>query len=471
MVAGLEIHARIKTQTKMFCNCSNDTFGAEPNTHTCPVCTGFPGTLPVINSEALTYGVKTALALGCNIPHFSKFDRKSYFYPDLPAGYQISQFDEPVSESGKVDFFVGQEKKSVRMNRLHLENDAGKLVHEGGMSLVDWNRAGSPLMEMVTEADFREPEEIVAFLKELQKILRTVGSSDADMEKGMMRCDVNISLRPKGQEKFGTKTELKNMNSFGNIEKAVRAEIKRQKEILESGGKIDQETRGWDVGKEISVSQRSKEEAADYRYFPEPDLPPVTFTAEDIQTIKDTLPELPAFKLERFVNEYKIAWDTAEILAGDLELTEYFETAAKISGSPKKTANWIIGDFLAAINEEGITAGQSKLTAENLGQMVKMIEDGKISGKIGKEIFPELIETGKDIQALVKEKGLEQVSDTGAIEKICQEVIAENDQIVEDFRGGKEKALGALVGQVMKKSRGQANPQMANEMLRKMLSQ
>jgi aspartyl-tRNA(Asn)/glutamyl-tRNA(Gln) amidotransferase subunit B len=469
MVAGLEIHARIKTQTKMFCNCSNDTFGAEPNTHICPVCTGFPGTLPVINSEALTYGVKTALALGCEIPQFSKFDRKSYFYPDLPAGYQISQYDEPVSQNGKVEFFVGQEKKSVRMNRLHLENDAGKLVHEGGMSLVDWNRAGSPLMEMVTEADFRSPEEIVAFLKELQKILRTVGSSDADMEKGMMRCDVNISLRPKGQEEFGTKTELKNMNSFGNIEKAVRAEIKRQKEILESGGKIDQETRGWDVDKEISVSQRSKEEAADYRYFPEPDLPPVTFTAEDISAIQNSLPELPASKLERFIHEYQIAWDAAEIIAGDIELTEYFETAAKVSGSPKKTANWIIGDFLAAINEMGISPRESKLTAENLGKMVQMIEEGKISGKIGKEIFPELLATGKDVQSLVKEEGLEQVSDTGEIEKICQEVIAENEQIVADFKGGKEKALGALVGQVMKKSRGQANPQMANEMLRKIL--
>jgi aspartyl-tRNA(Asn)/glutamyl-tRNA(Gln) amidotransferase subunit B len=355
------------------------------------------------------------------------------------------------------------------MNRLHLENDAGKLVHEGGMSLVDWNRAGSPLMEMVTEADFRSPEEIVAFLKELQKILRTVGSSDADMEKGMMRCDVNISLRPKGQEEFGTKTELKNMNSFGNIEKAVRAEIKRQKEILESGGKIDQETRGWDVDKEISVSQRSKEEAADYRYFPEPDLPPVTFTAEDISAIQNSLPELPASKLERFIHEYQIAWDAAEIIAGDIELTEYFETAAKVSGSPKKTANWIIGDFLAAINEMGISPRESKLTAENLGKMVQMIEEGKISGKIGKEIFPELLATGKDVQSLVKEKGLEQVSDTGEIEKICQEVIAENEQIVADFKGGKEKALGALVGQVMKKSRGQANPQMANEMLRKIL--
>lgn len=469
MVAGLEIHARIKTKTKMFCGCDNDTFGKEPNTHVCPVCMGFPGTLPNVNAEAVVLGAKTALALGCDIPHFSKFDRKSYFYPDLPSGYQISQFDEPVSENGKVEFFVNGEKKSIRMNRLHLENDAGKLVHEGGISLVDLNRAGSPLMEMVTEADFRSPEEIVAFLKELQKILRTVGSSYADMEKGMMRCDVNISLRPKGQKELGTKAEMKNMNSFGNIEKAVRAEIKRQKKILESGGKVDQETRGWDETKGMTVSQRSKEEAADYRYFPEPDLPPMTFTEEGIANLKETLPELPSAKLERFAEEYKIAWDSAEILAGDHELATYFETATKGSGDAKKTANWVVGDLLAAIKESEGTIADCKLTAENLGKMVAMIAKGDISGKIAKEIFPELLETGTDVEKMVEEKGLKQVSDTGAIEKICQEVLDANPQMVEDFKGGKEKVLGALVGQVMKNSRGQANPQMANEMLRKLL--
>lgn len=469
MVAGLEIHARIKTNTKMFCACSNDTFNAEPNTHICPVCSGFPGTLPVPNTEAIRLGALTALALKCRIPAFSKFDRKSYFYPDLPAGYQISQFDEPISSNGKVEFFVGNEKKSVRMNRLHLENDAGKLVHEGGESLVDLNRAGSPLMEMVTEADFRTPEEIVAFLKELQKILRTVGSSDADMEKGMMRCDVNISLRPKGQEQFGTKTELKNMNSFTNIEKAVRAEIVRQKKILEAGGTIEQETRGWDVEKEVSVSQRSKEEAADYRYFPEPDIPPLDFAAEDIARLTSELPELPAAKLERFVADYGIAWDTAEILAGDADFAAYFETAAKASGNAKKTANWIIGDLAAHLNETGTPLPKAKLSAENLGKMVALIEKGTISGKIAKEIFPELLESGQDVEALIKEKGLEQVSDSGEIEKICQEVIDENPQSVADFKGGKDKALGALVGQVMKKSRGQANPQMANEILKRLI--
>ncbi len=454
----------------MFCNCSNDTFGAEPNTLICPVCAGFPGTLPVINSEAVILGVKTALALNCQIPSFSKFDRKSYFYPDLPAGYQISQFDEPVSQTGSVEFFVGSEKKSIRMNRLHLENDAGKLIHEGGMSFVDLNRAGSPLMEMVTEADFRSPEEISAFLKELQKILRTVGSSHADMEKGMMRCDVNISLRPKGQEEFGTKTELKNMNSFGNIEKAVRAEVKRQKQLLENGEQIVQETRGYDVEKDISVSQRSKEEAADYRYFPEPDLPPVTFTEEGVEQTKSELPELPAAKVERFVNDFGIAWEPAEILASDADTSAYFERAAKVSNSPKKTANWIVGDLAAALNESGTTINDCKLTAENLGKMVELIDKGTISGKIAKEIFSELLETGTDVEELVKEKGLEQVSDTGVIEQYCDEVLAENSQVVEDIKNGKGKAMGALVGQVMKKSRGQANPQMVNQILQSKLS-
>lgn len=469
MVAGLEIHARIKTKTKMFCSCDNNTFDKEPNTHVCPVCMGFPGALPAANKKAIELGVQTALALGCDILKYNKFDRKSYFYPDLPSGFQISQFDEPVSETGKVEFFVGQEKKSIRMNRLHLENDAGKLTHAGGESLVDYNRAGSPLMEMVTEADFRSPEEIVAFLKELQKILRTLGSSYADMEKGMMRCDVNISLRPKGQQEFGTKTELKNMNSFTNIEKAVRAEVKRQKEILEKGGEITQETRGWDADKGISNSQRTKEEAADYRYFPEPDIPPLTFTDEEIKNIKISLPELPATKGERFVSDYQISWENAEILAGDPDLSQYFETAVKISEAAKKTANWIVGDLLGALNESGKMISETKFSAENLGKMVKLIESGKISGKIGKEIFPELLEKGTDVEILIKEKGLEQVSDTGAIEAFCKEVIEENPKIVEDYQGGKEKALGALVGQVMKKSRGQANPGMVNGMLKKLL--
>lgn len=471
MVAGLEIHARVKTQSKLFCSCSNDTFNAEPNRHICPVCAGFPGALPVLNREALLLAIKTGLALRCKIPLASKMDRKSYFYPDLPSGFQISQYDEPVAQQGSVEFFVGGTKKAIRLNRLHIENDAGKLIHEGGNSLVDLNRAGSPLMEMVTEADFREPEEIPAFLKELQKILRAVGSSDADMEKGMMRCDVNISLRPKGQEAFGTKTELKNMNSFANIEKAVRAEVIRQRQLLESGGKVTQETRGWDVDKEVSVSQRSKEEAADYRYFPEPDLPPLVLTSLEIDALRAQVPELPAALLERFVSEYGVSWDAAEILAGDQATALYFERAARASNAPKKTANWICGDLLALLNESGTTIDRIALAPENLGKMVALIEAGTISGKIAKDIFAELFATGEDIEAMIAAKGLAQVSDSGAIEAICREVIAENPAIVTDFRAGKEKALGALVGQVMKKSQGKANPPLANETLRRLLAE
>jgi aspartyl-tRNA(Asn)/glutamyl-tRNA(Gln) amidotransferase subunit B len=471
MVAGLEIHARVKTRTKLFCSCSNDTFNAEPNRHICPVCAGFPGALPVLNREALLLAIKTGLALRCEIPLASKCDRKSYFYPDLPSGYQISQYDEPVAQRGTVEFFVGDAKKAIRLNRLHIENDAGKLIHEGGDSLVDLNRAGSPLMEMVTEADFRTPEEIPAFLKELQKILRAVGSSDADMEKGMMRCDVNISLRPKGQEAFGTKTELKNMNSFANIEKAVRAEVIRQRQLLESGGKVTQETRGWDVEKEVSVSQRSKEEAADYRYFPEPDLPPLVLTTPEIDALRAQVPELPAALLERFVSEYGLNWDAAEMLAGDAATARYFERAAQVSGVPKKTANWICGDLLALLNESGTAIDRIALAPENLGKMVALIEAGTISGKIAKDIFAELFATGTDIEAMIAAKGLAQVSDSGAIEAICREVIAENAAVVADFRAGKEKALGALVGQVMKKSQGKANPPLANEILRRLLKE
>jgi len=467
MVAGLEIHARIKSQTKMFCSCSNDTFGKSPNTHICPVCTGFPGALPVVNKEAIHFGILTALALNCTIPSFSKFDRKSYFYPDLPSGFQISQFDQPVSEHGSVSFLVKGEKRSIRINRLHLENDAGKMVHEGEHSLVDLNRAGSPLMEMVTEADFRSPEEIVAFLKELQKILRTLGSSYADMEKGQMRCDVNISLRPKGQEEFGTKAEIKNMNSFGNIEKAVRSEVIRQRKILESGEKVKQETRGWDADKGVSHGQRSKEEAADYRYFPEPDLPPLTITTEDVEAIRKTLPELPTAKQERFVSEYKIDTEKAEILATDRSISEYFETAARISKSPKRSANWICSDLLGVLKESGQGMEKCPFSAENMGKLVGLIEKGVISGKMAKDLFPELLEKNANPEKIVEERGLAQSTDTGEIESWCNEVIAENENIVQTIREGKDRAIGALVGQVMKKSRGQANPQMVNDILKK----
>lgn len=472
MTAGLEIHVRLKTKTKLFCNCSNDTFATEANSLICPVCAGYPGTLPVVNKEAIKMAIKSALALNCTIPAFSKFDRKSYFYPDLPAGFQISQFDEPIAVNGKIEFFVNGEKKSIRINRLHLENDAGKLMHEGHNSLSDLNRAGSPLAEVVTEPDFKSPDEVFYFLKEFQRIFRFLGTSDADMEKGMMRCDVNISVKEIGAKELGTKVEIKNMNSFGNAKKAVEYEIARQTKLIENGekDKIVQETRGFDVNKGITISQRSKEGSADYRYFPEPDIPPVKITKEYIEEVKKEIPELSAAKIERFMNDLKLSFANAEILAGDLDLANYFEKASQISSNPQKTANWVVGDFLSILNESGLQINEIKMTAENLGKLVAMVENGKISGKIAKEIFKELFESGKDPEKMVEEKGLIQIQDTGEIEKFCEEVINENPGIVEEIKNGKEKAIGALVGQVMKKSQGKASPPMVNEILRKKIN-
>ncbi|MBI5414749.1 Asp-tRNA(Asn)/Glu-tRNA(Gln) amidotransferase subunit GatB [Candidatus Peregrinibacteria bacterium] len=468
-VMGLEIHARIKTKTKMFCGCSNDTWKAEPNEHICDVCAGFPGSLPVLNKEALHKGVLTALAMGCTIPKSSKFDRKSYFYPDLPSGYQISQYDEPIAVNGTVTIFVEGEKKKFRFHRIHLENDAGKLTHENGMTLVDLNRAGSPLMEMVTEPDFRTPKEVSSFLKEVQRILRTLGTSDADMEKGMMRCDVNVSVRKKGAEKLGTKVEVKNMNSFRNIEKALEYEIDRQIELVEKGEKIVQETRGWDDAKEITLSQRNKEEAMDYRYFPEPDIPPLTFEEKYISKLKKEVPELPSQKMERYLSEYEISLNDGETLVNDLEVSNFFETVAKISGNPKKTANWMISEVLAVLNESGKSLAELPFSAEDLGKLIGMIESGKISGKIAKEIFVEMKEKGGDPEKIVTSKGMSQISDEKKLEKICQEVLAENPKLVEEYEGGKDKLFGSFIGQVMKRTGGKANPEMVNAVMKKLL--
>ncbi len=467
MVGGLEIHVRLKSKTKLFCNCSNDTFNKEANTLICPVCSGFPGTLPVLNQSALKMAQKTALALKCKLLPYSKFDRKSYFYPDLPSGFQISQFDEPVAEKGEVDVLIEKKKKTFRINRAHLENDAGKLMHEGAhSSLVDLNRAGSPLLEIVTEPDFRSPDEVFEFLKELQKIMRYLGTSDADMEKGMMRCDANISIRKKGAKEFGTKVEIKNMNSFANVKKAMEYEIKRQKKALENGEKIIQETRGWDADKEKSISQRTKEESADYRYFPEPDLPPIETTDQEVETIKKELPELPATKTLRFIEEHALPFAQAVVLTSEKQLADFFEETVKITKSPQKTANWIIGDYLALLKENP----NCQLSAENLGKLIALVEAGEISNKIAKEIFPTIAGDNLDPEKYIEEKGLVQISDQGEIEKFCQEVISENAQIAEDYKGGKDRALGALVGKVMQKSKGQANPKAVNEILKKLLS-
>ena len=471
VVIGLEVHCRINTKTKMFCRCDNDIFGKNPNTHVCPICMGFPGMLPLVNKEAFKKGIKAALALGCEIPEFSKMDRKSYFYPDLPKGYQISQFDLPVSEKGGITITLSDgSTKKIGITRLHLEDDAGKLTHKGGGSLVDYNRSGTPLMEIVSEPDIRSAEEASAYARHLQKIVRYINSSDADMEKGQMRFDLNLSLRPKGQEEFGTRSEVKNLNSFRSLEKATEYEIKRQTEILESGGNIVQETRGWDDDKEITVSQRTKEGAADYRYFPEPDIPPLIATKDMIDEIRSEIPELPDKKASRYKTELNLSSQDANQIADDSSLADYFEKALEVSSSPKKTSNWLLSELMGLLKKNSLLISKSNLSAENFGKLIKLIEDGVISNKIAKDIFEEIYQGNLNPEKVVEKKCLKVISDTGELEIICQDILDKNPQIVADFKGGKERAIGSLVGQVMGATKGSANPKIANEILRKLLS-
>jgi aspartyl-tRNA(Asn)/glutamyl-tRNA(Gln) amidotransferase subunit B len=470
-VIGLEIHARIAAKTKLFCRCDNDIFDARPNTHVCEICMGFPGTLPLTNEEAVKKGIKAALALGCEIREYSRFDRKSYFYPDLPKGFQISQYDRPISENGRITIALRDgSAKVIRVKRLHLEDDAGKLTHAGGSTLVDFNRSGTPLMEIVSEADMNSVEEASQYARQIQRIVRYVGASDADMEKGMMRFDINVSLRPKGEKKFGTRTECKNLNSFRSLEKALEYEIARQAEVLRSGGTVIQETLGWDDEREVTVSQRSKEEAADYRYFPEPDIPPLVITQAMVEELRREIPELPEAKAARYQAELGLPVADARQLSESMELSDYFEKALKESDAPKKTANWVLVELMALLNEKGRAITDCKLTPQNLGKLVKLIEEGAITGKIAKEIFPELFECDMEPQKLVEKKGLKVMADTGELEKIVATVVARNEKAVAEFKAGKEKALGALVGQVMAATKGSANPKAVNEILRKLLS-
>ena len=462
-VIGLEVHCRISSKTKMFCRCSNDIFNAEPNTHVCPICMGFPGMLPLMSEEVLRKGILGALALGCEIPEFSKMDRKSYFYPDLPKGFQISQYDLPVSEKGQITIRLSDgSTKNIGITRLHLEDDAGKLTHTAAGTLVDYNRSGTPLMEIVSEPDLRSTEEASLYARQLQKIIRYVGASDADMEKGMMRFDINVSLRPKGQKEFGTRSETKNLNSFRSLEKALEYEIRRQTEILEGGGEVVQETRGWDDDKEITVSQRSKEEAADYRYFPEPDIPPIVVTREMVEELRKQVPELPGAKAARY-RENGLSDDGAKTLAADLELSKFYDDAVKVSGYPKKTANWLLSEIKPLMVSESFA-----LTAENLGKMVKLVEEGVITGKIAKDHLEKLCVENPDPEKYFEP--FKVMEDTGELEKICQGVIDRNPNIVADFKGGKEKAIGGLVGQVMGATKGTANPKSVNEILHKLLA-
>lgn len=454
----------------MFCACANDTFGALPNTHLCPVCTGQPGALPVTNKTAVLLGVRAALALNCRIAQLTKFDRKNYFYPDLPMGFQISQFDEPLSEQGKLTIELEGRKKEIGITRLHLENDAGKLTHTGEFSLIDFNRAGTPLMEIVTEPDFCSALEAKLFAEEIQRILQFVGSSRAEMSRGEMRFDASVSLRAKGSRKLNPRAEIKNLNSFRALVLALDFEIARQKKLWEeSSPPTHDSTRGFDDTNNQTYLLREKESAADYRYFPEPDLPPLEFTETEVAKIRAELPELPAAQRARFAAKFKLK--TADILelTKTLELATYFEEVVKISGEPKKSAAWILSELLGRFNADSAKFEATKIQAVNLGKLVKLIATGKISGKIGKTIFAKLWEKDADPQAVLRDSGLQQISGTAEICKIVEQVLAENPQVVADFKNGKQKAFGFLVGQAMKVSRGQANPQLVNKVLRERL--
>ncbi|HPZ74086.1 MAG TPA: Asp-tRNA(Asn)/Glu-tRNA(Gln) amidotransferase subunit GatB [Bacillota bacterium] len=477
IVIGLEVHAELATDSKLFCGCST-SFGSEANTQICPRCLGLPGTLPVLNKKAVEYAVRAGLALDCKINKFSKFDRKNYFYPDLSKAYQISQYDQPICEHGHVEFYVGGEKKVVGITRIHLEEEAGKSIHSGtsisdsDFSLEDYNRSGIPLIEIVSEPDIRSPEEARIYMETLRSILRYIGVSDCKMEEGSLRCDANISLMPKGATVFGTRTEIKNMNSFRAVQKALEYEAERHAKLLDSGEKIVQETRTWDDNLGITLSMRSKEEAHDYRYFPEPDLVPVILEDEFVTDIKNSLPELPAEKFRRYLEEFGLPEYDAELITADRDLAEYFEAVVAIYNKDyKAVSNWIMGEFMRLMNEQGIEVGEVKIKPEDFAAMLKLMDEGVISSKIAKVVFEEMFNTGKEPKTIVEEKGLVQISDSSAIEQIVADVIKDNPGPVAEYLGGKDKVLGFLVGQVMKLSKGKANPQMANEFLKKALAE
>jgi len=470
-VIGLEVHAQMLTDTKIFCGCSTK-FGSEPNSQTCQVCIGMPGVLPVLNKKALEFAIRTGLAMHCRISEYSRFARKNYFYPDLPKGYQISQFENPICEGGYVEIVLDNEVRKIGITRIHMEEDAGKNIHEGGgnYSFVDLNRTGVPLMEIVSEPDIRSPKEASEYMKKLRTILRYLGVCDGNMDQGSLRCDANVSVRPVGQKEFGTRAEVKNINSFKFVEKAIEYEIKRQIKVVGEGGRVVQETRLWDSTKGITESMRSKEEAHDYRYFPEPDLVPIVADRAWVEEIRAALPELPDAKRHRFVSEYGLPEYDAELLTTEKPVAEWFEEAVRAGGQPKAVSNWMMGDLMRLLNEDNTPIEESRLKPVHLAGMLKLMDSKTISGKIAKTVFEEMYRTGKDAAAIVKEKGLVQISDESAIEKVIDDVIARSPKEVERFRAGDEKLLGFFVGQAMKAMKGKANPQMLNELLKKKLS-
>ena len=466
-VIGLEVHAQLRTKTKIFCGCST-SFGAPPNTHTCPVCLGMPGVLPVLNKKVVEYTLRTALATDCNISQNSRFARKNYFYPDLPKGYQISQYEQPIAQNGYVDIEIEGEKKRIGITRIHMEEDAGKLSHDPDrpLSMVDFNRTGVPLIEIVSEPDIGSPEEAGEYLRQLRAIVRYLGICDGNMEEGSFRCDANVSIKPRGSDTLGTRTELKNLNSFKHVEKALAFEIDRQKDILADGGRVVQETRLWDPDKNRTTSMRSKEEAPDYRYFPDPDLLPLVIDDEWIEAVKKTLPELPDKKRERFVDEYQLPAYDAGVLTSSRELADYFEQCLKTFPDPKQVSNWIMGSLLGLLNAQGKSITESPIAAQDLAQLLKFIADGVISGKIAKTVFDEMAQSQRPPKEIVAEKGLVQVTDETAIETVVLEVLARSAKEVEAYKSGKTKLMGYFVGQVMQATKGKANPKIVNQLLK-----
>ena len=473
-VIGLEVHTELQTTTKIFCSCRT-SFGADPNTNVCPVCLGLPGVLPVLNKKVLEYAVRAGLALNCEISRFSKFDRKNYYYPDLPKNFQTSQFDLPICEHGYLDVEVDGEKRRIRITRAHMEEDAGKLVHHGisitdsDYSLVDYNRTGTPLLEIVSEPDMRSAQEAVAYMEKMRAILQYVGISDCRMEEGSLRCDANVSVRPVGQKELGTKTEIKNINSFKGVERAIEYEAMRQAELLEDGGKVVQETRTWDEKEGVTKSMRTKEEANDYRYFPEPDLVPFTVSDEYIENIRKSLPELPDARKERYMKEFGLSSEDAVFMTNDKATADYFEAAVAAGADPKAAVNWLMGEFASQLSTDGVEIDKAPVSAENLAALLKLISKGTISGKIAKKVFATMWKEGGNPDDIVKAQGLVQISDTAELSKLVDEVVGNNPKAVEDFKAGKKKAVGALVGQIMKATKGKANPRVINELLNKKL--
>lgn len=470
-VIGLEVHAQLLTRSKIFCGCST-AFGEEPNTQTCPVCTGQPGSLPVLNRKAVEFAIRLGLATHCQIAPYSLFARKNYFYPDLPKGYQISMYEYPLAENGFIEIPAQEGKKRIKLIRIHMEEDAGKLKHgetfeTAAFSYVDFNRTGVPLVEIVSGPDIGSPQEAGDYLRKLRAILQYLEVCTGDMEKGTFRCDANVSVRPRGQKELGTRTELKNMNSFRHVEKALEYEIKRQIGILKDGEAVVQETRLWNVDQNITISMRGKEEAHDYRYFPDPDLVPLRIDAQWIEKIRQGLPELPEQKRERFIREYQIPEYDAEILTSTKPLSGYYEEAVHLFKEPKTVSNWVMGDLLRELKRDEREIDQCPVTPQHLSEMLSMIKNNTISGKIAKDVFEEMYRTGAPPAQIVKEKGWVQILDTGEIERVIEKVIQANPKLVEDYRSGKEKVFGFLVGEAMKETKGKANPKLVNELLRK----